>query len=413
MASPLPANPSIEWLRSRAKERLGQLRDSDPDARLHQAQRSIANEYGFTSWRAMKVEVDRRSVDGRLVRAAQAGAAATLGSLLDEHPKKLTIEGGRWRRPLLHHAAEGGHIECVELLLARGFDVNARDRLDDATALHWAASEGHNALVRRLIEVGADPDGVGDAHKMGVIGWATCLHDTQPATADLLLELGARPTIWAAVALEREALVRSIVAADPGCLGETMSRFEQSRTPLHFAVARNSVAMVRLLLDLGADVGAFDLHGVTPLGTATPQTDPRIVEALQAAGASPTERTMNPFQHIVPIFGVTDMAETLDHYVDALGFSLEFEFGDPTQFAGVLRDDVTIYLTSYQDQSPAGVWASIWMPDVDALHDEYQVTGATILQAPTDQVWGAREMKIEDPSGNVLRMSTPIVPESG
>ncbi|MBO0740349.1 MAG: ankyrin repeat domain-containing protein [Hyphomicrobiaceae bacterium] len=45
--------------------------------------------------------------------------------------------------PLLHLAAANGHVACVELLLARGFDVNARDRTNRATALHWAAHGGH------------------------------------------------------------------------------------------------------------------------------------------------------------------------------------------------------------------------------------------------------------------------------
>jgi hypothetical protein len=35
-------------------------------------------------------------------------------------------------------AAEGGHLDCVSLLLRRGFDADKRDRTDKATALHWA-----------------------------------------------------------------------------------------------------------------------------------------------------------------------------------------------------------------------------------------------------------------------------------
>ena len=48
-----------------------------------------------------------------------------------------------------------------------------------------------------------------------------------------------------------------------------MSRSEHRRTPLHHAGSEElAAAMVRLLLDLGADANATDLTGATPLVTA-------------------------------------------------------------------------------------------------------------------------------------------------
>ncbi len=48
--SSLPARPSLEQLRKRAKERLAELRATKPQAKLAQAQLSIAREHGFESW---------------------------------------------------------------------------------------------------------------------------------------------------------------------------------------------------------------------------------------------------------------------------------------------------------------------------------------------------------------------------
>lgn len=48
--SSLPARPSIEQLRKRAKERLVDLRAANPSAKLADAQFAIAREYGFDSW---------------------------------------------------------------------------------------------------------------------------------------------------------------------------------------------------------------------------------------------------------------------------------------------------------------------------------------------------------------------------
>jgi catechol 2,3-dioxygenase-like lactoylglutathione lyase family enzyme len=48
--SPLPARPSIEQLRKRAKERLTVMRETDPVAKLADAQFLLAREHGFDSW---------------------------------------------------------------------------------------------------------------------------------------------------------------------------------------------------------------------------------------------------------------------------------------------------------------------------------------------------------------------------
>ena len=49
-SSSLPLRPSIEQLRKRAKERLATIRETDPSAKLADAQFLLAREYGFDSW---------------------------------------------------------------------------------------------------------------------------------------------------------------------------------------------------------------------------------------------------------------------------------------------------------------------------------------------------------------------------
>jgi ankyrin repeat protein len=65
-----------------------------------------------------------------------------------------------------------------------------------------------------------------------------------------------------------------------------MTRNQHRRTPLHHAAAKNRPAMVRLLLDLGADPRAADATGATALTTAAQENaDSGIVSMLEAAGA--------------------------------------------------------------------------------------------------------------------------------
>jgi hypothetical protein len=62
----LPDSPNLDWLRKQAKSRLGELRLTNPEARLSDAQFALAKEYGFSSWRALKAHVDSLTVEGRL-----------------------------------------------------------------------------------------------------------------------------------------------------------------------------------------------------------------------------------------------------------------------------------------------------------------------------------------------------------
>ena len=400
----LPPNPNIDWLKKTAKDQLAQLRARDPAAKLHQAQLALARDYGFPSWRALKDEVDALSIDGQIITAAKQGRAGDLDALLVHHPRKITITGSDWDRPLLHIAAAEGHLDCVDVLLRRGFDIATRDRMDNATALHWAAQFGTLAVVRRLLEAGADIDGEGDLHEVGAIGWATCFRQVRREVADDLLARGARPTIFAAVALDRADLVRKLVAADPALLRvRKMSRFEHHRTPLHLAVLKNKPAMVRLLLELGADASAKDSRGYTPLNLATRSTDPAIVTALIAAGANPKERGTNRFEHVVPILNVKNVPASIAYYVDKLGFDKKWDWGSPTDFACVGRDQIEIFLCQDGQGSP-GTWMSIFVQDIDALYEDYKQRGAIIREPPTDYPWGVREMNVEDLDGHRLRI---------
>ena len=49
----------------------------------------------------------------------------------------------------------------------------------NAYALHFAAEAADLAVVRQLVEAGADVAGDGDDHRLGVLGWATCFRSAR------------------------------------------------------------------------------------------------------------------------------------------------------------------------------------------------------------------------------------------
>ena len=55
----------------------------------------------------------------------------------------------------LSWAAENGHEAVVKLLLEKGADVECKSN-DGRTPLWWAAEKGHEAVVKLLLEKGAD-----------------------------------------------------------------------------------------------------------------------------------------------------------------------------------------------------------------------------------------------------------------
>jgi catechol 2,3-dioxygenase-like lactoylglutathione lyase family enzyme len=103
-----------------------------------------------------------------------------------------------------------------------------------------------------------------------------------------------------------------------------------------------------------------------------------------------------------PVLPVRDLAASIDHYVRALGFAVDW--GDGSGFAAVSRGECTLFLCQGEQGHP-GTWAWIGVDDAQALFEEYRSTGAKIRHPPTSYPW-ALEMQVEDPDGNVLRLGS-------
>ena len=102
--STLPSRASLEYLRKLAKDRLAVLRQTDPDVRLATVLLLVAQEHGFSSWRALKAEIDRRhaTVESRWFDAIQRGDAEAVRALLMEEPALISTRGPRHNASGLH-----------------------------------------------------------------------------------------------------------------------------------------------------------------------------------------------------------------------------------------------------------------------------------------------------------------------
>jgi len=291
----LPDAPNLDWLRKQAKQRLKEIRKTNPDARLADAQLEVARRFGFPSWRSLKAHVDSLTIDGQLFDAARGGDAEKLQAMIEAYPDKLHVRNKPYEHTLLHVAAHNGRAEAVELLLAHGIDPNTREKGDNTYPMHWAAAAGHLDVVRKLADAGGDVIGDGDDHALQVIGWATgwdgCDDATHRAIADFLVSRGARHNIYSAMSIDDAEEVCRIVAADSSQLRRPQSHNENFRLPLHFAVHKKLRRMIALLLELGADPLATDASGFTAVAYATePDVDAPVLKAI-SEGIGPTVLT--------------------------------------------------------------------------------------------------------------------------
>jgi uncharacterized protein len=296
---------ALDNLRKTAKRWLKALRDGDPAAleRLRRAyptapesptlrdlQHALARERGFENWQELKAKAGASSAGvglPALLAAANRGDAAAVAAILDKEPGVINerglLSGHTGLRTALHFGVH--HEPVVRELLAHGADPNIRDEGDNAFPLHFAAERGELAIVKLLIEHGADPVGAGTTHVLDVLGWAVCFNDaTHLDVARYLLAHGARHTLLSAVAMGDVDAIRQ-TARDGADLNQRMDATNHRQTPLHLAVVKKHTRSLTTLLELGADPNIEDAAGLTPLDEAALAGEQEMVQRLLAGDA--------------------------------------------------------------------------------------------------------------------------------
>jgi ankyrin repeat protein len=300
---------TLDNLRKAAKRWLKALRDGDADARarlvgaypgapeppsLRDVQHALARERGHESWIALKKAIaDRVEPETpltALLAAAGRGDAAAVAAILDEHPdlvnQRGTLPANTGLRTALHFGV--GHEAVVKTLLDRGADPNVRDEGDNACPIHFAAERGDLPIVTLLVEHAADPIGAGTEHELDVVGWAVCFdYAFHSEVARYLLAHGATYTLFSAVALGEPAVIHELVHSGAD-LNARMDRTNHRRTALHLAVVKKQPASLAALIDLGADLNLEDAVGLTPLDQAALDGEDEMTRLLITAGAAIT-----------------------------------------------------------------------------------------------------------------------------
>jgi catechol 2,3-dioxygenase-like lactoylglutathione lyase family enzyme len=104
------------------------------------------------------------------------------------------------------------------------------------------------------------------------------------------------------------------------------------------------------------------------------------------------------------VLTVRDIAASIEHYRDVLGFNVTFQYGEPIFYACLCRDEVSLHLLAAHQTKrlPGNGGVAVFVKDVDALHAELCARGANVLKPPQDYAYGMRDFDIVDPDGNQL-----------
>jgi hypothetical protein len=329
------------------------LNPSDSEVRnatleLSDAQLTLARWYDFQDWAALAKYAEAVTRENSrvfqfesAVEAVITGDAATLTSLLREHPELVRTRSTRvthfdppvHRASLLHYVAANGvegyrqnspanAVEIAKILLNAGAEVDALADMygGHCTTMSMLVSSSpparagvQVALVEILLDAGASIEGHGSGPWISPL--MTALVFGFQGVAEALARRGARvDNIAAAAALGRLAEARELVPASDAEsrhralalsaqlghadvvrllleAGEDPNRhnpdgMHSHSTPLHQAVAAGHDAVVRLLVERGARLDIKDtIYKGAPLDWAVYLGQAEIEKYLRAHGA--------------------------------------------------------------------------------------------------------------------------------
>ena len=214
---------------------------------------------------------------------AKEGGYKEIVELLRKHGAKDAAPGASLH---LHQAASKGDIDEIKSLIARGADINTKDK-EGRTPLHTAARSCQKELVQLMLAKGAD---VNTKDKRGWRPLDEAVTGGHKEVVELLIEAGAdvnvqseagyTPLQTACFRGQRE-VVELLIAKGADLEIEN----QLGQRALHVAVYFGHPEVAKLLVGKGANVDLKDNEGRTALQLAKEKGQTEIVKLLLKHGA--------------------------------------------------------------------------------------------------------------------------------
>ncbi|XP_016315437.1 ankyrin repeat and SAM domain-containing protein 6 isoform X2 [Sinocyclocheilus anshuiensis] len=197
-------------------------------------------------------------------------------------------------------AAQHGHEAVVRLLLDWGAEVNFCQKSSGWSALMLAAAGGAVSVTQQLVERGADADHL---NVLGKTAFELALQLQHRDVKDYLDSITTvrpqpddekkRPDVFHALKLGNAQLVKEIVEEDASQVNVSNA---DGASPLMMAAVSGQLEVVQLLVEKHADMDRQDsVHGWTALMQATYHGNKDVVKFLLNQGADVNLRAKNGY----------------------------------------------------------------------------------------------------------------------
>ncbi|MEN0014935.1 MAG: ankyrin repeat domain-containing protein [Solirubrobacteraceae bacterium] len=284
MATMLPARLDLDGLRTLVDEQR-----ADGAA----AQDDVSRLFGFSSWEALRSEVERRVILNAVdverawarIRSDPTWATRDLLGWCDHKGGAAPLNYMamlRFDAPRLGLSPKpAGTGEMARLLLNAGAPVDGNPG-ESETPLMTAASYGDADIARVLVEAGADLDALATPDSGGVAGGSALLHAAVFGMTDVL------DTVVAAGA-EVRSLVEAAAAGDIGAWPTDEAGDVEKLRALIMAADHQRLDVIDQLLAAGTPIDGVDpMWGRQALRLCAEHGRPASTRHLLARGADPT-----------------------------------------------------------------------------------------------------------------------------
>ncbi|XP_062841723.1 ankyrin repeat and SAM domain-containing protein 6-like isoform X2 [Trichomycterus rosablanca] len=197
-------------------------------------------------------------------------------------------------------SAQQGHEAMVKLLLEWGADVNFSQKTTGWSALMLATLSGKASIAQHLVGRGADPDHLNILSKTAFELALQLKHKDVKCYLDSITTVRPqpenekkRPDVFAALKLGNAQLVKEILEEDSSQVNMANA---DGATPLMIASVSGQLGVVQLLVEKNADIDKQDgVHGWTALMQATYHGNKDVVKYLLNQGADVNLKAKNGY----------------------------------------------------------------------------------------------------------------------
>ena len=130
-------------------------------------------------------------------------------------------------------------------------------------------------------------------------------------------------------------------------------------------------------------------------------------------------------QAVTPILNVSYIKQSFEWF-EKLGWIKRWDWGEPPVFGSVASANFEIFLcvdsqgsrgkgnnkSTFGEEggenADKGVWMTIYVADVDQIHQHCISEGLEVMYGPEDMPWGVREVHLRHPDGHVFRITQTL-----